>query len=76
MHTHAHTHTHTHTHTQLFPQVEAAMVTPLRQSLEYYERLKETEDLTLIHRKEVSHKSLSSINQLFLSPTSNSQEVD
>ena len=29
---------------QLFPQLEEAMVTPLRTSLEYYERVKQTED--------------------------------
>ena len=38
---------------QLFPQLEEAMVSPLRQSLEHYVRLKETEDLALLHRKEV-----------------------
>jgi high affinity cGMP-specific 3',5'-cyclic phosphodiesterase 9 len=38
---------------RLFPQLEEATISPLRQSLEHYERIKETEDLTLLRRKEV-----------------------
>ena len=42
---------------QLFPQLEEAMVTPLRTALEHYERVKETEDSKVSATKKVGGRN-------------------